>query len=96
MKRIACVVVGLAVAASSTGCCCLGALFGHGYGGGYGGQCAPCAQPAGGCYSGQCGYGPGVAPYQMGPTGYVAPLGTTAAVPYTNSPVFAMNAVPAL
>jgi hypothetical protein len=95
MKRIACVVVGLAVAASSSGCCCLGALFGHGGGYGYGGgNCAPCAAPAGGCYTGQCGYGPGVAPYQMGPTGMVAPLGTTAMVPYA-APVYAsINPVP--
>jgi hypothetical protein len=93
MKRIACVVVGLAVAASSTGCCCLGALFGHG-GYGYGNQCAPAyGAPAGGCYTGQCGYGPGVAPYQMGPTGLAAPIGTTAAIPYSG-PVYAMNPAP--
>ena len=93
MKRIACVVFGLAVAASSTGCCCLGHLFGYQGGYGYGGGCQPCGQPAGGCYTGQCGYGPGVAPYQMGPTGMAAPLGTTAAIPYSG-PVYAMNPAP--
>lgn len=87
MKRIACVVFGLAVAASSSGCCCLSHLFGYPGGYGYGNNCQPMMAPQGGCYSGQCGYGPGAMPYQMGPTGY-APMGTTASVVYP-TPVYA-------
>lgn len=88
MKRFAYAVLGLVLAASGSGCCgCLSHLF-HPYGGGGygGGACNPCGQAApygggGGCPNGACGYGP---------TGFAAPMGTTAMAPaYGNAPVFA-------
>jgi len=94
MKRFALAVVGLVLATSGSGCCCLSHLCGYGYGN----NCSPCATPyaapAPAC--GSCGYGP-TAPYGIGPTGLAAPVGTTAYVPYA-TPVYAaaINPAPAL
>jgi hypothetical protein len=83
MKRFAFTVLGLAVAASSTGCCC-GHLFPRACGGGY---AAPMyGAPAPAC--GSCGYAP-AAPYGVGPTGALVPSTTTAAVPYAPVPMYA-------
>ncbi|MBX3443464.1 MAG: hypothetical protein KF774_13745 [Planctomyces sp.] len=96
MKRFALLLVGLTVASSGSGCCCLGGLFGHGYGGQ---QCgtpygAPYGAPAPAC--GSCGYGPSYSPYGagFGPGASVTPVGTTAVLPYTG-PVYAAAINPA-
>ena len=87
MKRYAALAFGLAILASSSGCCgCLGALFGmpSGYGGG--GCCQPCGAGAYGagyqaspCGPGGCGgaYAPATTP-----TAY-APAYQSAGVPWT-------------
>ena len=86
MKRFATLAFGLTLLASSSGCCCLGPMFGMGGGGG---GCQPCGGGAYGAgYQSSSPCGPGgcggaYAPNGNVPTAYYPGAVQQAGVPYS-------------